>query len=99
MNTTDGIYHNRINQNMNQNTFQKYIQTTFELEKKVKNNQLSEHELILLLDVVDVEIILKYQKLSQDFINQYIFPIILRENKSDPTRIITSNDIERWQKV
>jgi hypothetical protein len=79
--------------------FDDIIRKIFSQEQRVKSNQLSEAELRELVHIVDLRTILKYQKLSIQFINDIIIPLIREENKSDPTRQITIDDVKLWQNL
>lgn len=77
--------------------FTKYVKYVFEQEQRIKESQLSEDELVKLINVVDLEIILKHQNLSLPFIEKYIVPLIAKENQLNATQRITPEKIIKWQ--
>lgn len=82
----------------NQKMFE-FIANVFEQSQKVKNTILSEKEIQDLLHIVDLRTILRHQKMSPQFIRENILPLVDNENKSDPSRPITIDDIKEWQNL
>ena len=78
--------------------FETFIKNAYAQQERVKTTPLSETEIKTLLNVVDLETILRYQKMSPQFIKDNILPMLEKENEADPTRTITLEKIIKWQK-
>ena len=59
----------------------------------VQKGSLDENQLSLIIDLVDIKKIVKYNKLSKDFINKYIIPRIDYDDYDG----IDLYDIEKYQ--
>ena len=59
----------------------------------VQRGSLDENQLSLIIDLVDIKKIVKYNKLSKDFINKYIIPRIDYDDYDG----IDLYDIEKYQ--
>lgn len=87
------------NKQLNNLMFETFITNTLAQQETVKNTVLSEDEIKNLLNIVDLTIILKYQRMSIQFIKDNILPLLEQENKIDPSRPITLEHIVLWQKL
>ncbi len=63
----------------------------------VQKGCLDESQLSLIIDLVDLRKIVKFNKLSKEFIEKYIIPRIYSENYLDEYEGIDEYDIEKYQ--
>ena len=59
----------------------------------VQRGELSEEQLKIIIDIVDIKKVVKFNKLSEDFINKYIIPRIDYDDYDG----IDLYDIEKYQ--
>lgn len=79
---------------INDLSFDNIIKQQHILNSYVKTNKMSENEIIKILDVVDLEMLLKHQKMSCEFIKSNILDRINDDNKN-----ITKEKICFWQDI
>jgi len=65
----------------------------FYIDVLVQKGELSETELEKIIDLVDIKKLVKYNILSNDFINNHVIPRINNNNYND----LSINDIKKYQ--
>jgi len=75
------------------------VQETVEAQHIVETQLLSEEELLNYINIVDVSVILKNQKMSVTFIKKHIFPLVIKHNRDDTTRKIYLDDVTKLQNI
>ncbi len=63
----------------------------------VQKGCLNEEQLAMIIDMVDLRKLVKFNKLSKEFIDEYVIPRIYSENYYDDYDGIDEYDIEKYQ--
>jgi hypothetical protein len=65
----------------------------------IQKGELTEDQIKKIIDIIDLKKLIKYNKLSDNFINKILKPKIEEEYDSSNYESITMHDVERYQKM
>lgn len=83
---------------INDNLWDMYIDginRIYKINDIIKTEQLNEEKILSFLHDCDIEILLRNQKMSPEFVKINIIPILNRDTRSHSP--ISINDVNRWQ--
>ena len=65
----------------------------------IQKGELKEYQIEKIIDIINIKKLIKYNKLSDDFINKILKPKLEEEYDSSDDDSMTMYDVERYQKV
>jgi hypothetical protein len=65
----------------------------------IQKGELKEYQIEKIIDIINIKKLIKYNKLSDDFINKILKPKLEKEYDSSDDDSMTMYDVERYQKV